>query len=308
MDPTKIESSSITLKPKIKIKVPKKTRRSNTKKKYRKYDKMTRDSLKENFDSYIKDLDPEIDELEYNNFLRNRERIEREDLMENKDGIVQDTEKIIDSDVLYPSLDDTEFNKKITLKKEFLDTKQDLEIKPVEKQSDILCNSEFELAPHQMFVRNFLSFQTPYNGLLLFHGLGTGKTCSAISVCEEMRDYMKQTGITRKIVIVASPNVQQNFRLQLFDERKLKEINGIWNIRACTGNKFLKEINPMNMNGLPKTDVIKQINRIIKQNYKFLGYTEFSNYISKIIDKYSTKGKKNEKNNTIWKSGLHEQW
>ena len=81
---------------------------------------MTRDSLKENFDSYVKDLDPEVDELEYNNFLRNKERIERESLEENKDGIVQDTEKIIDSDVLYPSLNDTEFNKKLPLKKSFL--------------------------------------------------------------------------------------------------------------------------------------------------------------------------------------------
>ena len=58
-----------------------------------------------------------------------------------------------------------------------------------------------------MFVRNFV-FQTPYNGLLLFHGLGTGKTCSAISVCEEMRDYMKQTGITKDCG-VASPNVSK---------------------------------------------------------------------------------------------------
>ena len=50
------------------------------------------------------------------------------------------------------------------------------------------CNSKFfELAPHQLFVNNFLSFQTPYNSLLLYHGLGSGKTCSAITICEEYR-------------------------------------------------------------------------------------------------------------------------
>ena len=38
------------------------------------------------------------------------------------------------------------------------------------KQADILCNAEFELSPHQQFVKNFLSFQTPYNSLLLYHG------------------------------------------------------------------------------------------------------------------------------------------
>ena len=220
--------------------------------------------------------------------LRNKERIEQETIALQQDTISKEADRdIVDVDALYPSLDDKEFNKKITLK-EFLDTKQDLEIKPVDVQGDILCNSEFELAPHQMFVRNFLSFQTPYNGLLLFHGLGTGKTCSAISVCEEMRDYMKQTGITKKIVIVASPNVQQNFRLQLFDERKLKNIDGLWNIRACTGNKFLKEINPMNMQGLKRENVIKQIKRLIRESYLFMGYGEFSNFIAKTVEKYNS--------------------
>ena len=96
-------------------------------------------------------------------------------------------------------------------------------IKDIKEHADILCNAEFELAPHQLFVRNFLSFQTPYNSLLLYHGLGTGKTCSAISVSEEMRDYLNQMGIVQRIIIVASPNVQENFKLQLFDDRKLKE-------------------------------------------------------------------------------------
>ena len=42
---------------------------------------------------------------------------EIEDLEANKSDIAQDTDKIIDTDVLYPSLNDKEFNKKITLKK-----------------------------------------------------------------------------------------------------------------------------------------------------------------------------------------------
>jgi len=132
-----------------------------------------------------------------------------------------------------------------------------------------------------MFVRNFLSFQTPYNGLLLYHGLGSGKTCTAISVSEEMRNYLKQMGITQRIIIVASPNVQENFYLQLFDERKLQLTDGLWNIRACTGNKFLSEINPMNIKGLPREKVISQIKRIINTAYVFMGYIEFANYINK---------------------------
>ncbi|NBV42516.1 hypothetical protein EBR96_07095, partial [bacterium] len=94
-----------------------------------------------------------------------------------------------------------------------------------------------------------------------------------------MRDYMKQMGITQQIIVIASPNVQENFRLQLFDERELREIEpGVWNIRACTGNKFIKEINPMNMKGLTRDNIIKQIRRLISSHYSFFGYNEFANY------------------------------
>jgi len=193
-------------------------------------------------------------------------------------------------DYLYPILDDPNFNEKIARKKEFYDSryeeKSPKDFDNIKEVAQTLCdNTEFELAPHQMFVRNFMSFQTPYNGLLLFHGVGTGKTCSAISVCEEMRTYLNQLGITKRIIIVASPAVQENFKLQLFDERKLKEVNGLWNIKACTGNKFLKEINPMNMKGLDRSRVVRQIKRIISQSYHFQGYIEFSNYITRVMNK-----------------------
>jgi superfamily II DNA or RNA helicase len=182
---------------------------------------------------------------------------------------------------LYPTLDDPNFNIKIAEKKEFSDTKYDGSIYDVEKYAEILKTAEYELLPQQAFVRNFLSFQTPYNSLLLFHGLGSGKTCSAIGVCEEMRDYLKQMGINKRIIIVASPNVQDNFKLQLFDERKLKEIDGIWTVKGCLGNKLLKEINPTGMKGLKKEKVIQQVKNLINSSYSFQGYVQFSNEIVK---------------------------
>ena len=182
---------------------------------------------------------------------------------------------------LYPTKDDPLFNKKIAERREFYDTRYVGTHGDVESEGERLCNAEFELSPHQMFVRNFMSFQTPYNSLLLYHGLGSGKTCSAISVAEEMRDYMKQVGISQRILVVASPNVQENFKLQLFDERKLVEIDGLWNIRACTGNKFLKEINPMSMKGLSRERVASQVRRVISGAYLFMGYIEFANYVEK---------------------------
>jgi hypothetical protein len=216
-----------------------------------------------------------------------RELLEREDLIQNTDTY----------DFLYPNLNDPAFNIKISERKEFNDNKYDGEIHTdIAAQAELLCNSDFELAPHQIFVRNFLSFQTPYNSLLLYHGLGSGKTCSAISIAEEMRDYMMQMGINSQIMIVASPNVQSNFRVQLFDERKLKKVDGTWNIRDCIGNKFLKEINPMNMKGLSQENVAKQIHRLIDTYYSFSGYVEFANYINKtsqIDDETLPEAKKN---------------
>ena len=210
-----------------------------------------------------------------NKFLLKKELLERKYLEDNEN---------VDS-ALYPNLNDANFNVKIAQKKEFNDTKYDGTIhKDIKEYADTLANAEFEISPHQAFVKNFMSFQTPYNSLLLFHGLGSGKTCSAIGVCEEMRDYMKQMGINKRIIIVASENVQDNFKLQLFDERKLKLVDGVWNIRACTGNKLLKEINPMNMKGMTREKVISQIKTIINTYYIFLGYVQFANYIIKTMN------------------------
>ncbi len=185
---------------------------------------------------------------------------------------------------LYPNLNDPNFTLKISEKKEFADTKYDGKIYDIKEHSDELMNVPFELSPHQAFVRNFMSFQTPYNSLLLFHGLGTGKTCSAIGVCEEMRDYFKQIGINKKIIIVASPNVQDNFRLQLFDERKLKYVDGIWTTKGCIGNKLIKEVNPTNMKGLTKDKLVYLVNNLIRSWYKFMGYIQFGNEINKITN------------------------
>lgn len=189
---------------------------------------------------------------------------------------------------LFPNKDDTDFNTKLIEKKEFqvLEKKKIKNYDDLEKLSEEACNQRiFELLPHQVFVKNFLSFQTPYNSLLLYHGLGTGKTCSAISICEEMRDYLKQINSKNQIIIIASPNVQKNFLLQLTNFKKLENIKGIWNLNACTGNKYLKEINPMNMKGLTKEEIIKLINSLIKKSYRFYGYEEFSNKVERLVNK-----------------------
>lgn len=205
---------------------------------------------------------------------------------------VQNNENTTES-ILYPDLEDIDFSLKIAQHKEFAETMYDGTITDVQKQAEILSKAKYELMPHQLFVKNFLSIQTPYNSLLLYHMLGTGKTCSAIGIAEEMRSYIQQMGIKKKIIFVASPNVQNNFKKELFDERNLKEVNGLWMLdRTCIGNALLKEINPMNLKGLTREHIIQQIQFLILQHYSFMGYIEFANYIANIMNAGETREKK----------------
>jgi len=184
-------------------------------------------------------------------------------------------------DYLYPQLDDTYLNYKISNKKEFNEYASNVNMNEnIEEEADKLCNKSFELAPHQNFVRNFLSEFTPYNGILLYHGLGTGKTCSAIGIAEETRTYMKYYGLDKQILIVASPNVQLNFRLQLFDETKLEYENDRWVINNCAGQNILDEINAL-QSKISKAKVVKLVNNIINNYYTFIGYIELANLINK---------------------------
>ena len=189
---------------------------------------------------------------------------------------------------LYPTLNDPLFSEKIASHKEFFDTQYDGEIRDVKEYAKKMCDASFELLPHQLFVKNFLSFQTPYNSLLLYHGLGTGKTCSSIGIGEEMRSYMRQTGIKQRIIVVAAPNVQANYKLQLFDERRLYQKDGLWHIDSCNGNTFIKEVNPTNLKDVSREKLISQIKTIINQYYVFMGYVELANYIRKKVVVEST--------------------
>ena len=237
---------------------------------------------------------------ECNRFLFEKEKIERKLSLDDE------------NDFLYPTLNNINFNVKIAEKKEFQQTKYNGKLHEItddlhdnqvnfERYTQELIDADFELAPHQNFVRNYLSFQTPYNSLLLFHGLGSGKTLTAIGIAEEMRDYLKKMGINKKIIIVASPNVQDNFKLQLFDERRLQEPSS-WIMNDVVGNKILKEVNPLNSR-ISREDLLKQVNKLINSYYSFFGYIQFANYIEQFTHKDDTKqtikNLQNEFNNSL---------
>ena len=78
----------------------------------------------------------------------------------------------------YPDLDDINFNKKIIEKREF---NQYIMDSYVEKNIEELCLFDnFISRPIQRMLQLYLSPNTPYNGLLLFHTTGSGKTSTSI--------------------------------------------------------------------------------------------------------------------------------
>jgi hypothetical protein len=62
-----------------------------------------------------------------------------------------------------------------------------------------------KLFPYQELVRDYLAIESPYRGLLLYHGLGSGKTCSAIAVAEALLSQ-------KKVIIMLPASLQDNFR------------------------------------------------------------------------------------------------
>jgi hypothetical protein len=70
---------------------------------------------------------------------------------------------------------------------------------------------DVSLYPHQSFVREFLQDHSPYRGILLFHGLGVGKTRAAIAAAETLRCSAAQRGAIRKVIVLLPASLHANF-------------------------------------------------------------------------------------------------
>ncbi len=63
---------------------------------------------------------------------------------------------------------------------------------------------------YQKFVRDYLSRGTPYRGLLVYHGLGTGKTCTSIAAAEAL-----YWGGQKTIYVLTPATLSNNYRREL---------------------------------------------------------------------------------------------
>lgn len=88
--------------------------------------------------------------------------------------------KLMKLDYTYPSPSDENFQSKIYQKREFYSNKIPhrkllTNYEDIKEYRDNICARPFALKEHQLFLSNFINPDSPYKGLLLYHGTGTGK-------------------------------------------------------------------------------------------------------------------------------------
>ena len=160
-------------------------------------------------------------------------------------------------------------------------------------------SAAMSLFPHQQIVKDYLNLYTPYRGLLLFHGLGSGKTCSSIAIAEGIK--------TEKQIIIMTPaSLQANYRNDLkkcgdefykrnqhWDfisikdsnvkdkEEKILQLSKILNIDVSmikeNGGAWMIDVsNPKNnypdLTTEEQQQLEAQLDKMIESKYKFINY------------------------------------
>jgi hypothetical protein len=181
--------------------------------------------------------------------------------------------------------------------------------------SNITCENigkssgDFDLLTHQKLVRDYLNLYTPYRGLLLFHGLGSGKTCTSIAIAEGMKTM-------RDVVVMTPASLRTNYmeelkkcgdylyrRQQFWEwvptagqsdiENTLHKVLNLplENIRTNGGAWLVNVKKPSNFDTLSNNQqksLNAQINLMISQKYQFINYNGLNRRIVEALTKNHT--------------------
>ena len=146
---------------------------------------------------------------------------------------------------------------------------------------------DFKLQSQQRFLRRVLSPDSPTQNLLMVHGTGSGKTCSAIQIAEEY--ILRPEFQEKRVLVLANPAVQDNFRTQIFDISRVSvDADGLLLSKQCTGRRYLDILQRAQSQPLRWTDqsqrekLMNMANRILNEFYEFQGYTSFGNRIADV--------------------------
>ena len=151
--------------------------------------------------------------------------------------------------------DSEQFEQSIYNKKEFYDNRlQPIESKPKKKG---------ELMNHQKIIARYMSTVTPYDGLLLFHAMGSGKACVAVGVGERLRAQNIQNGkkIKGMIFLARGPNILNNIAKEL--------------VYVCTDGRYIPE-------DIDKIKPEMQMAKIKRSLLPFYGFYTIDKFIKSI--------------------------
>jgi len=176
--------------------------------------------------------------------------------------------------------------------------KKELENMNANISCDTIGNSNtddkgFSLLTHQKIVRDYMNLFTPYRGLLLYFGLGTGKTCSSIAIAEGMKD-------TKKIIIMLPASLRTNYMEELKHcGDSLYKKNQYWEFISLKSNpealttlsavlnlsqdyiikqkgawfvNIKKPSNYEDLTSIEKKSLDDQLNEMIRNKYTFINY------------------------------------
>jgi superfamily II DNA or RNA helicase len=136
---------------------------------------------------------------------------------------------------LYPDIGDEDFNTGIKSKNEFKT--------PSIEKTEEFPSKKGDLFAHQVLISRLMSSHTPYEGVLLMHEMGTGKTCSASAIIQQVRS--EKNGIDNFIYVAKNKSLLDNFddefrgKCTIDDYTSFKNLSQI-GIRKLTYDGFVK--------------------------------------------------------------------
>jgi hypothetical protein len=202
-----------------------------------------------------------------------------------------------DFELYYPDLDDPEFTSKISNNKEFSIHKiPDYPIIDNEKDFEAVSNKlceKFDKMLYQHFVSQYISYRTPYKSLLLYHGVGVGKTCAAITISEALLNSQSTTEPT--VWVIMPQSLKNSFKSQVFNIDEYDTFEKLSN--QCTEKNYIKLLNIYkstynndnnDKNGIQeyRETVKSELKALLKTRYEIFTYDRFAKFIK---DNYNNK-------------------
>jgi hypothetical protein len=177
----------------------------------------------------------------------------------------------------YPEVDDEDLQYKIYKKREFyyhkIPERPDIKTyNEMKEYRDNICAGDISLFDYQSLLGNIINPDTPYKGMIVFHGLGTGKTCAGVAIAEKFKPLIQKYN-TKIIVLVPGPLIKESWKHHII---------------KCTGETYLKKIDKSQYIEHQDLDKLKK-NALLQalQYYKFMSYKSFHKRVlgERIIDK-----------------------